>query len=159
MSAISSYKVRLMVKCIGGTNAGKYKMLLPVKSFPQIKGEPELLETTTLEDAMQTFILGIQSSELMAFEANYDSEKFDLIEQLKNRNLELGVWFGNSGAGEAGQFNFGGQVSVYVNEGEVNGVVGMTVNAAPSSEIKKSKGCELAEGEVTIADLTEAAAG
>ena len=56
--AISTYKVFLMKK---GTEPDTYEKLVDIKEFPDLGGEPEMLETTTLSDNMQTYIAGIQS--------------------------------------------------------------------------------------------------
>ena len=47
--AISTYKVFLMKKT---TDA--YEKLIDIKDFPDLGGAPEMLETTTLSDRMQT---------------------------------------------------------------------------------------------------------
>ena len=52
----SSYKTFLMQK-----KNTAYEKLVDIKSFPDLGGAPELLETTTLSDSMQTYIEGIQS--------------------------------------------------------------------------------------------------
>ena len=65
--AISTYKVFLMKKGTGDT----YEKFLDIKSFPDLGGAPEMLETTTLSDSMQTYIAGIQSLVALEFEANY----------------------------------------------------------------------------------------
>ena len=133
--AISSYNAKLMKGT--GTDTITWTQLLPVKTTPQLGGEPEQLETTTLDDNMQTFINGIQTSEAMSFTANYDSDKYDDLKELENITNPYAVWFGNDGLGSDGKFSFKGQLSVYVNETEINGVVEMTITITPSSPIKK----------------------
>ena len=49
--AISTYKVYLMHKA---SAAADYAKLVDIKSFPDLGGTPEMLETTTLSDPMQT---------------------------------------------------------------------------------------------------------
>ena len=49
--AISTYKVFLMKKADDGEQWSK---LIDIKEFPDLGGEPEMLETTTLSDNMQT---------------------------------------------------------------------------------------------------------
>ena len=53
--AISTYKVFLMKKADTGEQWSK---LIDIKEFPDLGGEPEMLETTTLSDNMQTYIAG-----------------------------------------------------------------------------------------------------
>lgn len=134
--AISSFNAKLM-HGTGSSDSITWTQLIPVKTTPQLGGAPEMLETTTLDDNMQTFINGIQASEAMTFLANYDSEKYDELKALENKTEKYAVWFGNDGDGSAGKFSFSGQLSVFVNETSVNGVVEMTVTIVPSTPIEK----------------------
>ena len=68
--AISTYKIFLMKKGAGDT----YEKLVDIKDFPDLGGSPEMLETTTLSDGMQTYIPGIQSLDALEFTANYTKE-------------------------------------------------------------------------------------
>lgn len=61
--AISTYKVFLM-KGTGSTPT--WAKLIDIKEFPDLGGAPEMLETTTLSDNMQTYIAGIQSLDGLA---------------------------------------------------------------------------------------------
>lgn len=114
-----------------------WEQLLPVKTTPQLGGAPEQLETTTLDDNMQTFINGIQTAEAMTFTANYDSDKYDELKLLEGKTEKYAVWFGNNGDGADGKFSFEGQLSVFVNETSVNSVVEMTITINPSTPIQK----------------------
>ena len=138
--AISTYKVFLMHKASGG-NA--YTKLLDIKEFPDLGGDPELLETTTLSDKMQTFIMGIQSADSLAFPANYDKAKFTELKAMEGKQHDFAVWFGGTETdgvvtpdGSEGKFSFGGELFAKVNGGGVNEVVGMTVTVAPSTPIE-----------------------
>ena len=135
--AISTYKVFLMKK-----ESEAYKKLVDIKDFPDLGGSPEMLETTTLSDKMQTYIPGIQSLDALEFNANYTKEEFTKLKALEGQELELAVWFGGDEAngtltptGNDGKFNFKGYVSVFVVGGGTNEVVGMTVAVAPSTPI------------------------
>lgn len=137
--AISTYKVFLMHKASGGN----YTKLVDIKEFPDLGGDPEMLETTTLSDKMQTFIMGIQSADSLAFPANYDKAKFTELKALEGQQLDLAVWFGGTEAegvvtpdGSNGKFSFKGELFAKVNGGGVNEVVGMTVTVAPSTPIE-----------------------
>ena len=136
--AISTYKIFLMKKGTGET----YEMLIDIKSVPDLGGEPEMLETTTLSDSMQTYIAGIQSLDALAFDCNYTKEDYVKLKALEGKTESYAVWFGGteeSGkltpTGEHGKFNFDGQLSAYPVGGGVNEVVGMTVSIAPSTPI------------------------
>lgn len=51
--AISTYKVFLMHKA---GSEGTYTKLIDIKEFPDLGGEPEMLETTTLSDNMRPIL-------------------------------------------------------------------------------------------------------
>lgn len=139
--AISTYKVYLM-KGVTSDNTTTYSKLIDIKEFPDIGGDPEMLETTTLSDKMQTFILGIQSNEGLSFTANYTKTDFNTLKALEGQENDYAIWFGASESGGTvapdgsnGKFSFKGELSVHVNGGGVNEVVEMTVTIAPTTVI------------------------
>lgn len=126
--AISTYGVQLMSKGTGST----YTKLVDIKDFPDLGGAPEMLETTTLSDGMQTYIPGIKSSDALEFTANYTMADYTKLTALTTEQ-SFAIYFGKDGAD--GKFYFKGTLSVRVNGGGVNEVVGMTISIAPSTEI------------------------
>lgn len=141
--AISTYRVFLMKK----EGDSSWEKLIDIKSFPDLGGEPEMLETTTLSDNMQTYIAGIQSLDSLSFEANYTLEDYKKLQALFNKDEEYAVWFGGTGDGSAltptgsdGKFKVTGQLSAYPVGGGVNEVVGMNITIAPSKPIELDNG-------------------
>ena len=135
--AISTYKSFLMHKA-----TSTWEKLIDIKSFPDLGGAPELLETTTLSDKMTTNIMGIQSLDALEFECNYTHEDYTKLKALEGTTKDFAVWLGGTEAsgtvtpsGSDGKFEFKGQLSVYVNGGGVNEVVGMTVSIVASTPI------------------------
>jgi hypothetical protein len=135
--AISTYKSFLMVQ-----KSSTWEKLIDIKSFPDLGGAPELLETTTLSDNMTTNIMGIQSLDALEFECNYTKEDYAKLKAMEGEAETFAVWLGGTETGgvatptgEDGKFEFGGQLSVYVNGGGVNEVVNMTVSIAASTPI------------------------
>ena len=126
--AISTYGIYLMHK-----TADTFEKLIDIKDFPDLGGAPEMLETTTLSDAMQTYIEGIQSADALEFTANYTKEDYSKCTALKGAEEEYAVYFGEDGTN--GKFEFKGYLSARVNGGGVNEVVGMTISIAPSTAI------------------------
>ena len=138
--AISTYKIFLMQK-----NAETWEKLIDIKEFPDLGGAPEMLETTTLSDNMQTYIPGVQSLDALEFTANYTKEDFTKLKALEGQKKDYAVWFGGTGEGGTltptgtdGKFEFKGQLSVFPVGGGVNEVVDMTVTIAPSTPITMS---------------------
>jgi hypothetical protein len=139
--AISTYKSFLMHK-----KATAWEKLIDIKSFPDLGGVPELLETTTLSDGVTTNIMGIQSLDALEFECNYDLEKYTELKAMEGTESDFAVWLGGTVAngvatptGSDGKFEFKGQLSVFVNGGGVNEVVSMTVSIAASTPITMGK--------------------
>ena len=127
--AISTYGISLMYKAEGST----YTKLIDIKDFPDLGGTPEMLETTTLSDSMQTYIPGIQSLDALEFTANYTLADFKKIKAMEGEDTAFAVWFGAEGAD--GKFEFNGQISAFPVGGGVNEVVSMTISIAPSTPI------------------------
>lgn len=137
MEAISTYRVFLMIE-----KEGEWKKLVDIKDFPDLGGTPEMLETTTLSDSMQTYIKGIQSLDALEFTTNYNKKDFTALKALEESTEKYAVWFGGTGeastltpTGSEGKFEFAGQLSVFAVGGGVNEVVDMTISIAPSTPI------------------------
>lgn len=140
--ATSTYMTFLMHKKASESNP-TYEKLIDITEFPDLGTDPEMLETTTLSDRMQTFILGIQGNEAMTFNTNYDHTGYTALKALKNKTEGYAVWFGGTEnddgtvtpTGTEGKFSFDGQLSVRVTGGGVNEVRGMSITIAPSTVI------------------------
>lgn len=142
--AISTYKIFLMQSADGKST---WEKLIDIKDFPDLGGTPEMLETTTLSDGMQTYIPGIQSLDALEFTANYNLEDYKKLKQMKGTEKHLAVWFGGTESGDTvtptgtdGKFKFKGQLSVYPVGGGVNEVVDMKITIAPSTPIALDEG-------------------
>lgn len=140
--AISTYKIFLMKGT--GTGTITYSKLVDIKEFPDLGGEPEMLDTTTLSDGARTYIPGIQETEALTFTANYTSADFTTLKALEGSEGDYAVWLGGTVSdgvatptGSDGKFSFKGYLSVFVAGGGVNEVVDMTITIAPTTVIKK----------------------
>ena len=114
-----------------GTSANSLSELCKIKSYPQLNGEREQIETTDLTDTSQTFVPGVQSVESMQFNANFTLTAY---QSLKTNALTDGFFeldFASAGA----KATWEGQYDVYVQEGEVNGLVEMTIVVYPSTVV------------------------
>ena len=137
--ARSTYLTFLMYKASASAD---YTKLVDIKEFPDLGGDPEMLQTTTLTDNMHTYIPGIQSLEGLSFTANYTKSEYTSLKALEGVEKSYAVWFGGtvSGAnvtptGSDGKFEFDGQLVVYPTGGGVNEVVDMNISIAPSTPI------------------------
>ncbi len=110
-----------------------WEKLCKIKKYPALGGAPEQLETTDMEDEVQTFIPGVQSMDAMEFTANYTLESYKAVKAKAMTALHYRLKMGKNGKDGIATWN--GQHSVYVNEGEVNGVREMTISVSPSTKI------------------------
>ena len=114
-----------------GTTSSSLSELCKIKSYPQLNGEREQIETTDLTDTSQTFVPGVQSVESMQFNANFTLTAY---QALKTNALTDGFFeldFASAGA----KATWEGQYDVYLQEGEVNGLVEMTIVVYPSTVV------------------------
>lgn len=157
--AISTYKVFLMHSA---DNGASYSKLIDIKDFPDLGGDPEQLETTTLSDKMNTYIPGIQSLDALEFTANYTASEFARIKAMEEDEYGskidhyFAVWFGGVGEGSGltpngndGKFKFKGKLSVYPSGGGVNEVVDLKISISPSTIIEFEQGTSAANYTVT----------
>ena len=138
--AVSTYLTFLMYKASASADFTK---LCDITSIPDVGGDPNMLETTTLTDGMQTFIPGIkQMSDGLQFGANYDKSTYTTLRGLEDTEKSYAIWKGGTVSGSTvtptgseGKWSFDGRLSVGVNGGGVNEVLGMTITIAPSTII------------------------
>ena len=138
--AVSTYLTFLMHKA---STATEYTKLCDITSTPDVGNPPNMLETTTLTDGMQTFIPGIkQMGDGLAFGANYDKSTYSSLTALENSEEHYAIWKGGSVSGSDvtptgtdGKWSFDGRLTVTVNGGGVDEVLGMTITIAPSTVV------------------------
>ena len=135
--AINTYQTYLMTSDDGST----YTKLLDIKSFPDLMGGPNNLETTTLSDEMKTYIPGLKDpGDALEFGANYDAADFAAVEALERVEKFYAVWIGASGTplapdGSKGKFSFKGYAYATKNGAGTDEVQDMTVGIIPSTPI------------------------
>lgn len=135
--AISTFRAFLMNKV-----STTYSKVVDIKDFPDLGGDPEAIDVTTLSDGARRYIPGIKGQDAMNFTANYSATDYATVKALEGAEKDLAVWFGGTGSGSDvtpsgsdGKFEFKGYVSVHVNGGGVNEAVEMTITVMPSTEI------------------------
>lgn len=111
--------------------------LCKIKSYPDLGGAPEQLESTDLEDDTQTFVEGVQSLDSMEFTANYTKDAYDAVAESAGKEQKYQLEFGESGVD--GIFSWSGTHSVRVTGGEVNGIREMVITCTPSSKINNKE--------------------
>ena len=124
--AISSYNVVLKA----GATSSALEKLVDIKDFPDLIGEPNLLETTSLSDAQQTYIPGIKSADLLTFTFNYTKEDFQKVKANEGKPMFYELSFSDGST-----FSWQGQHTVGLPGKGVDEVLEATINIAPSTEV------------------------
>lgn len=124
--AINTYGVELH----WGESAEAVEKVIDIKDFPDMIGEPEMLETTTLSDAQVTNIPGIKSSEMLTFTYNFTKEDFSKVEADAGKALHYALVFS-----DGSKFTWQGQHTSGLPGKGVNEVIEATVNIAASTEV------------------------
>ena len=119
-----------------GTTSGSLTQLCKITSYPDLIGEPNLLEVTDLEDTQQTYIAGVKSADNMQFEANYTSEVWESLKTNEGVAGYFSLEFGASGVD--GVFTWQGSYTLGKAGEGVDEVRKMTINVAPTSAVTKS---------------------
>ena len=136
---ISTYKTYLMYKA--SSAATQYQKLLDIKSFPDLGGEPERIDVTTLSDKLRKYTPGVQVLSSFQFTANYIAADYTKMVGLEGKQTEYAIWVGaetsnnvDTPNGENGKWSWTGDVSVFKAGGDVNAAQDMTITMYPSTD-------------------------
>lgn len=140
--AYSTYQTYLMYKT---TSAGTYTNLLPIKDYPDMIGDPNMLDCTTLSDSQEKQISGIlRLGDGFQFTANYTPENFTKVKGLEGHQYWYALWLGGNSGGEPdghnGKFEWTGDVRAGFPGKGVDEVQDMTITATPSTDVQWSAG-------------------
>lgn len=130
--AMLTNKTYLMKK----NSSSKWEEFIPITKYPQIGGEPEKIEVTRLKDTKKRYILGLQDSDSLSFEANYlkeDYKKLNAVEVTETVNTYR-LCFGDT-KGTDGCFEWSGKVVPYITEGESNAARKMSFTISDEGDL------------------------
>lgn len=130
--AMNTYMTFLMKSADNGNN---YTDLVHIKDYPDFLNEVATIDVTDLQNAMHTYILGLQDTGGdMVFTANYTKTDYTTVKGLAGTEQYLAIWFGGSMSGGSlvptgsdGKWAFKGMVNV--------GLVGKGVDEAREMQI------------------------
>lgn len=117
----SSYQTYLMTKGLEG-----WEKLVDIKNYPDLQGDPNLLDVTTLSDDAERQINGIKRATTTPFTINYTLEEFKKLEAIEGKETEIAVYFGADETGKpdghVGMFEGVGIPSLKITGKDVDGV-------------------------------------
>lgn len=125
--AISTLGVTLKM----GESAEALEKVVDIKDFPDLIGEPNMLETTTLSDEAVTNIPGIRSSDMLTFTCNYTKADFTAVNEKANTALYYALEFS-----DGSKFTWQGQHTCGVPGKGVDEVIEFTINIAASTAVE-----------------------
>lgn len=128
--AISTYLATLK----WGADAASVEKVIDIKEFPDLIGEPNMLETTTLSDGAQTYIPGIKAMDSMAFLFNYTKEDFAKVKADEGKLLFYELSFS-----DGSKFSWQGSHTATLAGKGVDEVVEAGITIAPSTEVEFSE--------------------
>lgn len=142
--AISTYKTYLMYStsttpgAYTTLEATEYKKLCDIKSFPDLGGEPERVDVTTLSDGVRKYVQGVQDLSSFSFNANYIAKDYKTINDLGTSQCVFAIFLGanssSTPSGENGIWSWEGSIMVYKAGGDVNAAQDMTIVAFPTTD-------------------------
>ena len=141
--ASTSYLVRAIYKeHTDSTDAtdfsGTYKLLVKAKSMPAPVSSPNTVESTTFEDAAQTYEKGILTTDKKEIKGNLEKEYLDNIDNLEDKKIDVMQLYGTKGIGEVAKYAYVGQATATPNEvGGTDTIVEMSVTVIPNTVPKR----------------------
>ena len=124
--AINTYGLTLK----WGDSDATVAKVVDIKDFPDLIGDPEMLETTTLSDPQVTNIPGIKGSDMLTFTCNYTSADFKAVNDDAETPLYYALEFS-----DGSKFTWQGQHTCGMPGKGVNEVVEFTINIAASTAV------------------------
>ena len=124
-----------------GTAAGSLTELCRIKDFGDLIGDPNLVDATDLTDKQQVNLLGVLTSDVITFAANYESETYAGVAEKANTPAYYALRF-KDGSG----FTWQGQHSCGVPGKGVDDVLEFTINIVNSSAVEHSESITIGGG-------------
>ena len=114
--------------------AGTYKLLIRAKSIPSPFGSTNMVDTSTLEDLVETQEMGRRSAGSMEVQGAFEKSKKDDMVNAEGKKLDFCILYGTDGKGSEGICAFIGQESFAPDEAtddHLTGTATVSVQTVP----------------------------
>lgn len=114
--------------------AGTYKLLIRAKSIPSPFGSPNMVDTSTLEDLVETQEMGRRAAGSMEVQGAFEKSKKDDMVSAEGKKLDFCILYGTDGKGSEGICAFIGQESFAPDEAtddHLTGTATVSVQTVP----------------------------
>lgn len=117
-----------------GQGEGAFKKLLDITEYPDLGGEKEKLDVTTLSDKKKRTINGIEDTGDLTFKAWYEKADYEKLLALQESGSvdTYQLWFGKDG--KDGVWEWSGVMAVYPNSGSSNNAREMSFSITDEGE-------------------------
>ncbi len=144
MSNVDITTIRAYLMC-DEAGSGSWAKLCDIRSFPEIGGEPNLIDTTTMSDDEETAVQGIKKRPgSSTFDARFTKEMWKKIKGMDGKTVKFALWFGANSVGEPDghhcKFEGEGTVSVSLKGGSIDSIVEASVALAMSKPFNLVEG-------------------
>lgn len=111
--------------------------LVAIKDFPDLEGEREEIDVTSLSDDARVFIEGVQNNTPWVFTCNYTKATYETLAALADTEKWYAVYIGDT-SGTDGIFSASGYLSVKKSGGGVGDAQEMTVKIMLTSDVSET---------------------
>ena len=125
-AGLLSKDTKLSMKAGGGSTFAEIKGL---QAVPEIGGDPEQVDVTTLADSNKKYISGIQDMDSLEFTILYDKAEFTKLKAIQTSGKEASFELEYP---DGAKCTFTGGVTVKMGAGEVNGAYQFTLSVTVS---------------------------
>jgi len=117
-----------------GTSDTAFSKLLDITQYPDLGGDKEKLDSTTLSDTKKRSINGLEDTAELAFSAWYDKNDYEKLLAIQEAGTvdKYQLWFGEDG--EDGIWEWEGVMAVHPASGGVNAVREMSFSITDEGE-------------------------
>lgn len=129
-----AYRVKTKDSSAENYWAGEYKLLMRPKSIPSPIGDPNMEDTSTLEDLMETQEEGRRSAASMAIPGAFEKAYKDALIEDQGKKLDFIILYGTDGKGSEGIAAFQGTESFAPDEATESHLTG-TANVAIQTQV------------------------
>jgi len=117
-----------------GASDTAFSKLLDITQYPDLGGDKEKLDSTTLSDTKKRSINGLEDTAELAFSAWYDKNDYEKLLAIQEAGTvdKYQLWFGEDG--EDGIWEWEGVMAVHPASGGVNAVREMSFSITDEGE-------------------------
>ena len=144
-----------------------YAKVADITDFPELIGETENIESTTMSDTQRTYEVGLQGTSQDSFTAQFSRAKYEELQELIEKNGRNAKYrFCLLISDSQSVFDWVGSINVGLGGGAVNEIISMPINISFSTPVRlrSTKATKYygeysdADGKITISTSPRASA-